>query len=397
MPHFGFLPPATPAQAAGVYAQLHVTARMIRYSHLMDWLAVVGALYGLLVIWMVLQTGLSAWIHERMGAWTKQRLVFHAAGYWLFFEAVTMAFYLPFDLYAGYALPHRYGLSHQPLLGWLEDYYKEWGIGRLIGVPVVVFLFWLIRKTPRWPYWFAAALVPVVAFGIFLSPLLIDPLFNKFTPLPPANPMYAPLHQLADRAGIPHAQIFVVDKSAQTNELNAYVTGLGSSARIVIWDTVFKKMPPPQIEAVIGHEMGHYVEHHIWIGFGLTVIGLFIAFPIIAWGANWLVARFGKRWRVARLGDPVALPVLLLVATFFGYLTDPISNAVSREIEHRADAFGLGLTKNRVAMADAFITLSEDDLDDPNPPAWVKIWLEDHPPLGERIRFALYGQPDSWP
>lgn len=408
MPHFGYLPPATPAQAADVYAHLHVTARMLHYSHLMDWLAVAGALYGLFVFWLVLQTGLAACLRDKSLAWfgpmpdaarlaSLARYVLQIACFWLLLGVAISLLSLPFDLYADFYLPHAYGLSHETLAGWFADFIKGWGVDKLVGIAVVIFLLWLIKKTPRWPLWFAAALVPVVAFGIFLSPLLIDPLFNKFTPLPPTNPMYAPLHALADKAGIPNAEIFVVDKSKQSDELNAYVTGLGSSARIVIWDNVFMKMPPDQIEAVIGHEMGHYVEHHIWIGFGLTVIGLFIAFPIIAWGAQRLIARNGKRWHIASLADPAALAVLLLVGNLFSYITEPISNAVSREIEHRADAFGLGVTGNRVAMADAFITLSEDDLDDPNPPAWVKFWLEDHPPLGERIRFALYGQPDQWP
>jgi Zn-dependent protease with chaperone function len=397
MPHFGYLPPATSAQAAAVYALLHITPRMIHYSRLMDALSIAGAFYELLILWLALGTGFSAWLRDTVSRWTRRPFLI-AAYFWVLLGLFFLVLNLPFDLYAGFYLPHAYGLSHESILGWFSDFFKDWGVNRAIGVVVVAFLLWLIKKTPkRWPYWFAAALTPLVAFGIFLAPLIFDPLFNKFTPLPASNPLYAPLHQLANKAGIPKAEIFVVDKSKQTDELNAYVTGIGASARIVIWDTLFKKMPPDQIEAVVGHEMGHYVEHHIWIGFGLAVIGLFVSIPIAAWFAGWLLARFGERWRVKSLADPAALPVLVLAATFLGYLAGPIENAISREIEHRADAFGLGLTKNRPAMARAFITLSQDDLDDPNPPAWVKFWLEDHPPLGERIRYALYGQPDQWP
>ncbi|HEX5325016.1 MAG TPA: M48 family metallopeptidase [Capsulimonadaceae bacterium] len=397
MPHFGYLPPATAAQAASVWALLHVTPRMIHYSRLMDGLAIFGAFYELFLLWLALQTGVSVWVGNLAARWGK-RPAFVAMIYWALIGLFFLALNLPFDLYAGFYLPHAYGLSHQTLPDWFSDLFKGWGVDRAVGIFVVAFLLWLIRKTPkRWPYWFAAALAPVVWFGIFLSPLIVDPLFNKFTPLPASNPLYAPLHHLATQAGIPKAEIFVVDKSKQSDELNAYVTGVGSSARIVIWDTLFKKMPADQIEAVTSHEMGHYVEHHIWIGFALAVAGLFISFPIIAWASERLLARFGEGWGLKSLADPAALPLLLLVATFLGYLAGPIENAVSREIEHRADAFGLGLTKNRPAMARAFITLSQEDLDDPYPPAWIKFWLEDHPPLGERIRFALYGQPDSWP
>jgi len=397
MPHFGYLPPATAAQAASVYALLHVTPRMLAYSRIQDYLAVVGALYGLFVVWIVLQTGLSAALRDFAARIAKKQPLVCAL-YWILLGIVFLVLSLPLDIYSGFALPHQFGLSHESFGAWSGDYLKDWGVGKAIGVVVVMFLIWLIRRSPgRWPYWFAGALIPFIAFGIFLSPLLFDPLFNKFTPLPSTNRLYSPLHLLADRAGIPKAEIFEVDKSKQTDELNAYVTGLGSSARIVIWDTVLAKMPPDQVEAITGHEMGHYVEYHIWIGFGLTVIGLFVVLPITAWGARLLVARFGAKWKVTGLADPAALPALMLVFTLVGYVTDPISNAFSREIEHRADAYGLGLTHNRVAMARSFITLAEQDLDEPYPPTWVKLWLTDHPPLGERIRYALYGQPDAWP
>jgi Zn-dependent protease with chaperone function len=152
-------------------------------------------------------------------------------------------------------------------------------------------------------------------------------------------------------------------------------------------------MPPDEVEAVVSHEMGHYVEHHVLIGCALGVLGLFIALPILNWISRRLIARFGNRWGIADLSEPSALVVLLLSFSLLGFLVSPVECGVSRVIEHRADAFGLGLCRNRIAMARAFVDLAQQDLEDPYPPAWVKFWLADHPPLGERIRYVLYGRP----
>ncbi len=369
----------------------------MQYDRLEDWLYLLAVILDLLFLWLIISTGASRWMRDRAEAIVKIPF-FNVCIYWLMLSILSMIVFLPLGYYSGFVLEHAHHLSNESLGAWMLDRLKGWAVGVCEEAPVAGLLLWLIGRSPRrWGAWFAAALVPIIAVGIFLEPVLIDPIFNKFTPLPVSSPLYVPLHALANKAGIPGAEILVADKSKQTNETNAYVTGLGSSTRIVLWDTLINTTPKDEIVATTAHEMGHYVEHHIVIGFGLTVVALFIVLPLIQRLAESLLRICGSRWRLRGLTDPAALPVLLLTLNLVTFLTDPISNAFSREIEHRADAFGLGLTGNRMAFAHMFAHMSQLDLEDPNPPVIVKLWLDDHPTVSERVRFALYGQPDSWP
>ena len=311
------------------------------------------------------------------------------AGYYAALTGVLLLVKAPLTWYSGYYLSHAYGLSSQPPGAWLTDLFKGVGVDVLTTIPILWGLYWLIQRSPRrWALWFWAALIPVIAFGIFAAPIVVDPLFNKFTPLPPGR-LHDRIEALAAKAGIPDAPILVADKSKQTQETNAYVTGIGSSARIVIWDTTLQRMPEDQIVAIVGHEMGHYVLKHIYWGFALSVGGLLVLLPLAKLVYEALLRRFGPRWGINGPGDYAAVPALLLIVSLFSFFLAPITNAVSREIEHQADAYGLSVTQNRPAMARAFVSLSEQNLSDPNPPAFIKFWLFTHPPLSERIDFAL--------
>ena len=385
---------AAPSQAPTQTAALQisdakppvVTPQMRRYSQARYALYFAGTAYALLALWGVLAVGLSAGLRRIVLPLRYSFLKLLA--YYALLTLTLLILHAPLTFYSGYYLEHAYGLSSQSVGGWLGDLGKDIGVDIATTVPVLWMLFWLIGKSPRWwAFWFWGTLVPIIAFGIFASPLVIDPLFNKFTPLPP-SPLRTQIEVLAVKAGIPNAPIYVVDKSKQTHETNAYVTGIGSSARIVIWDTTLQRMPPDQIRAIVGHEMGHYVLKHLYWGFLMTVGGLIILLPLAQKFAEALITRFGPRWQVTSLTDHAATPALLLTVTLFSFLLAPITNGVSREIEHQADVYGLNVTGNRPAMARAFVSLSEQNLSDPNPPAFIKFWLFTHPPLQERIDFV---------
>ena len=364
-----------------------VTPAMTRYSRIRWGLYFVGTAYELLALWGVLASGLSARLRRWTGALPGSFV--QLAAYYSLLTLALLIVQAPLTIYSGYTLSHEYGLSSQSVGGWLGDIGKNVAVGIATTVPILWLLFLLIRRSPRrWGVWFWAALVPIIAFGIFLSPLVIDPVFNKFTPLP-SGPLRTRIEALAAKAGIPNAPVYVVDKSRQTHQTNAYVTGLGASARIVLWDTTLKRMPQDQILAVVAHEMGHYVLKHLVWGFAMTVGGLLVILPLAQKFAEWLVGRYGKRWGLSGLTDYAATPALLLTLALFGFFLAPLTNAVSREVEHQADAYGLRLNPNRAAMARAFVSLSEQNLSDPNPPVFVKFWLFTHPPLQERIDFAL--------
>ena len=371
-----------------------VTPEMKRYSEIGYALYFIGTVYSLLALWAVLASGLSA----RLRGWVQPLRVpfLRLLGYYTLLTLTLIVVHAPLTVYRSYVLPHQYGLSSQSFGGWLEDLGKGVGVDILTTVPILGLLLWLIGRSPkRWALWFWAALVPIIAFGIFAAPLVIDPLFNKFTPLPP-GPLRTQIEALAVKAGIPNAPIYVVDKSRQTHETNAYVTGIGSSARIVLWDTILPpRMPEDQLRAIVAHEMGHYVLKHLYWGFLLTVLGLLFALPAAQKFAEWLLSRYGSRWGISGLTDHAAIPALLLTVSLFSFVFAPLTNGISREVEHQADAYGLQITGNGPAMARAFVTISEQNLSDPNPPPFIKFWLFTHPPLQERIDFALGKKSDK--
>ena len=364
-----------------------VTPQMTRYSRTRYALYFAGTAYGMLALWGVLATGLSARLRRLV---QPLRVPFvQLTGYYALLTLTLLVVHAPLTWYSGYYLEHAYGLSSQSAIAWAGDVAKGVGVDIATTVPVLWLLFRLINRSPRrWALGFWGALIPLIAFGIFVSPLVIDPLFNKFTPMPP-GPLKTRIEALAAKAGIPDAPVYVVDKSKQTHSTNAYVTGIGSSARIVIWDTTLARMPQDQILAVVAHEMGHYVLKHLYWGFALSVGGLLVLLPLAQKFAEWQIARFGPRWGVTSLTDYAATPALLLTVSLFSFFLAPITNAASRRIEHQADAYGLAVAGNRPAMARAFVSLSEQNLSDPDPPAFIKFWLFTHPPLQERIDFAL--------
>src|SRR6185437_11326384 len=191
-------------------------------------------------------------------------------------EFVRHVMALPYNIYAGYSFPHSFGLSHQTLLDWFFDWGKMCGVEIVLVAIATVAIIGVIRRFPkRWTLILWGVLSVFLAIGIFVEPLVFEPLFNRFTPMAP-GPLRSSIEKIAAEAGIPNAPILVVDKSRQTTTINAYVTGIGSSARIVLWDNTIKRLPEDQILAVVAHETGHYVLGHIYWGFLISSGGLFI-------------------------------------------------------------------------------------------------------------------------
>ncbi|HKV91590.1 MAG TPA: M48 family metallopeptidase, partial [Candidatus Angelobacter sp.] len=303
---------------------------------------------------------------------------------------------LPLDAYQQ-SISLKYGLSVQGWGSWLGDV----GKGMLVGFVILSFLAWLIttfiRKSPRrwWLYsWICT--YAVVIFGIFISPIVIDPLFNKFEPLDQSNPqLVTAIEQVTHRGGleIPRDRMFLMKASEKVTTLNAYVTGFGPSKRVVVWDTTIKNATTPETLFVFGHEMGHYVLNHVVIGMTAAGIGLFIGFYLLYCIANWAFPRFQQRWRMRELSDWAALVMLLLIFTIMNIVSEPIGNGFSRQLEHNADVYGLEVTHGinanpQEAAAHAFQILGELSLSYPYPSKLAVFWYADHPPIPDRVRFA---------
>jgi len=303
---------------------------------------------------------------------------------------------------------HRLALQYQQSVqdwgSWLSDWAKGEGVEIAIGILLVWILFAVIRKSPRrWWLWFWLAAVPLIILGAVVEPLIVEPLFFKFEPLANSQPrLAASIEQMTIRAGapIPRDRILEMDASAKLKALNAYVSGLGASKRVVVWDTTIRRMTEDEVLFVSGHEMGHYVLGHVRDGIlfscGVLLVFLFLAYRLL----HWTLARCGETWAVRGPADLASLPALILLLMVFGFLFTPISNAYSRHLERQADQYGLevihGLVPDApVVAAAAFQVLGEVDLEEPNPSPAVKFWFYSHPPLDERMRFAQTYDPWS--
>ena len=303
---------------------------------------------------------------------------------------------LPIGIY-WHSLSLKYEQSVQGWGSWLWDWTKSEIISVLIGSITVALLFAAIRKRPKsWWFYFWLVCIPLVVFLVFIAPFVLDPVFYKFRPLAETNPqLVESIEKLAQRAGepIPPQHIFLMEASAKTNQINAYVTGIGASKRVVVWDNTIKKMAPDEVLFIVGHEMGHYVLGHIVKGIAFALAGIFVGLFLGYHILQWALQRWGPRWGIRGQDDWAALALLLLIATVLGFLSEPIGNGLSREIEHAADVYGLevihGIVPNaQQTAAQSFQVMGDLDLADPDPPEIITIWLYSHPPLADRLKFA---------
>jgi Zn-dependent protease with chaperone function len=310
---------------------------------------------------------------------------------------------LPFDAW-GHRLALVYGQSVQGWASWLGDWVKENALGLAIAVPLVWMLYAILRWSQRrWWLWFWLATLPVIVFLVFLAPFVIDPLFFRFQPLQARAPaLVSEIERVTARAGleIPRDRMYLMEASEKRNSVNAYVTGIGASKRVVIWDTTLAKMTNPETLFVFGHEMGHYVLGHLpkTIAF-LAAVLLALAFLAHA-GSRRVLREGGNSFGIRGVSDWASLPLLLLFLAIGSELALPIVNAYSRTNEHAADVYGLEVIHGAVpdasaAAADAFQAIGEINLSDPNPGRFIRFWLYSHPPIAERIAFARSYDPWS--
>jgi STE24 endopeptidase len=303
---------------------------------------------------------------------------------------------LPLRVY-GHVLSLRYEMSVESWGSWALDWAKEQLLMVGFSLILALILSAVMHRSPRrwWLYfWFAA--LPVVLFVVFISPWFIDPLFNKFEPLQATNPdLVAAIENLTRHAGvpIPPDRMFLMRASEKTNEVNAYVTGLGASKRVVVWDTTIQKATTDETLVIVGHELGHYVLGHVWKGFLFAAALMLIGFYALFRALHWTLGRWGGEWRIYGPEDWASFAVLLLLVEIGMFLVSPVVNGFSRMQEHAADVYGLEVTHGIVPdsseiAAQTFQVLGEVDLADPNPPEFITFWLYSHPPLAERLVFA---------
>ena len=356
--------------------------------------------YGIFVLWVILYWRFGPQFRDWAESVFRNR--FLQAAIFAPLLLLTMAILsLPSEIYEN-SVERKYGLSIQSWGSWFWDWTKGQFLGILLGIILVSILYAVIRWSPRyWWFYFWLAWVPISVMLVFIQPVIVDPMFHKFEALQQKDPtLTASLEKMVERAGvnIPPERMFWMGAGEKTTELNAYVTGIGASKRIVVWDNTIAKMNTPQIVMVVGHEMGHYVLNHIWKGLAFAFVMLFVLFYLGYRTIGWVLARWGTRWGIRGLNDWASFPALLLLLSIFGFIAGPISSAFSRYDEHQADQYGLevthGLTPDSGQIAaQAFQVLGEVDLSDPEPNPVNVFLFYSHPPIPDRVIYSLTYNP----
>ena len=352
------------------------------YSKIRNYLFFVITPFEWLVYFLILYTGLSKMMEKwsDIGRW---RFVKNSVYLFLLTFITTIIFY-PIDFWR-YKLSENYGISTQAYSSWMKDYVIDFWINFGTTLLVILVLYWLIQiSKKRW--WFYAWLltIPFAIFMMYIQPVIIDPLYNEFYPLQDKE-LEEKILSLAKEANIPSDHVFEVNMSEKSNALNAYVTGIGDNSRIVLWDTTLNQLSDEEILFIMAHEMGHYVEKHIYNGIAAYLISILIGLWLISKILPTLIKKYRKTFKVDDLKEIHSLPLLLLFVSILLFVSNPVSNYISRYQETRADEYALQLTEDAEAAVSTFQNLAKAGLSEVNPSPLVKIFRYTHPPMLERI------------
>jgi STE24 endopeptidase len=307
--------------------------------------------------------------------------------YFIPFLVISCLLQFPLIVYEGYIRERHYGLATQTFGPWMRDQLVGLGVGVVEGGIAVLVLYWAVRRLGKnWWVWGAGFGIVLLAFSIVVAPVYIAPLFNHFKKL--ENPKIKdPILSLARANGIPVTEVYEVDASRQSTRVSAYVTGFLGSERIVLNDNLLNRCTPEEIQAVMGHEMGHYVLHHIYKDV-LFLSVLFIAgFAFLNWGMHWSLSRWGERWGVREITDVAALPLAVVVFSIFFFVLTPVTNSWTRTQEYEADIFGLNAA--RQPDGEALVDMKLGDYRKLDPTPIEEMLFYDHPSGRTRITAAM--------
>src|SRR6266567_4018554 len=330
----------------------------------------IAALGIIFVFWSGLDTGLRDWLQPLAwqpisGLYPWQILVYFLVLI-LAYEILTA----PLSYYSGFVLPHRYGLSTMSLKNWLLDLFKGFGLGLVFEAFVVELIYLLLATQPQlWWLWVALILLFFTVVMANLAPVLILPIFYKFSPMPEGE-LAQRLLALAERAHTRVRGVFTMQLSSKTTAANAALMGLGNTRRIVLGDTMLDRYTTDEIEVVLAHELGHHVHRDLW--------KLIISQSVLMLGGLYLV-NLALHWAVDTqhyyqgLADAATMPLVLLLIAAFGLIIMPLSNGYSRAIEYQADEYAL---------------LATQKIADIEPSPVIEFLLHDHPSIGKRLKHA---------
>jgi STE24 endopeptidase len=293
----------------------------------------------------------------------------------------------PLTWYAGFHREHQYELATQTFGPWFGEQLIGLGVGIVLGVLLIAILYAVFRRAQRtWWIWGSLVVSAFLAFSIAISPVLIAPLFNKYQPLSD-GPLRGRILSMAHATGVPADEVYGFDASRQTKRISANVSGFGATTRISLNDNLLNRSSQESIEAVMGHELGHYVLNHIYEMLVYFAVIIFAGFAFMAWGFTRAVARYGERWGVRDITDPAGIPLLVILFSVYSFALTPVTNSIIRSNEAEADRFGIAVS----AQADGFaaVAMQLSEYRKISPGYWEEILFYDHPSGANRVRAAM--------
>jgi STE24 endopeptidase len=364
------------------------------YSKIRNFLYFVTVPFEWFLLFIFLITGISRKMQEWSDATTR---FFSLQSAIYFFSLSIFVTVLSFPVeWLGYRISKAYNITIQSFPAWMKDQVIEFWVNYALMTLIVIVVFWLIKRSEK-KWWLYAWLlsIPFSMFLMFVQPVLIDPLYNDFYPLKNKE-LEEKILAMASEAEIPAEHVYEVNMSEKTNALNAYVTGIGSNSRIVLWDTTLNRLSDDEILFIMAHEMGHYVMKHIYIGIAgyllASLVGLFLVHLLM----RLMIKRFGTLLKIRSIKDLTAFPLFLILIGVLTFASSPIANTVARFQEKSADMYAIEMTNNHEAAVISFQKLSKAGLSDVNPPTLVKLFRYTHPTMLERIVYLEeHGEKES--
>ena len=350
------------------------------------WLILWDFLVGAVISLLLLNLGWSAWMRNLAERLTRFKWL-QTFVYWVQYLVLTTVLGFPLAVYEGFFREWKYGLATQTFGGWMWDQTKGLMLGVVLGGIIVVVLFAVVRKLPRtWWIWGAGVTLVFMVLVVMIGPVFLQPIFNKVTRLD--NPRVTqPILKMARANGIRAKDVWEIDASRQTTRMSANVSGFGKTMRITMNDNLLRRGSLEEIEAVMGHEMGHYVLNHIPKDMIFFLVVVVIAFAYLRWSLEWCLKRWGAKWQVRGIPDPAVLPLVVLLGSIFFFVLTPIINTHIRTAEAEADMFGLNASRQPDGFAQAAIHLGEYRKMKPGP---LEEWIFfDHPSGYNRIHRAM--------
>lgn len=353
-----------------------------RYEKENRLLGLANMILSLVILLVFFFSGLSA---ELAGCWPSHSLVWTFLVYMTVFQTGMFLLGLPLSYYSGYVHEHKWGFSNHTFTSWMWEKVKSFLLGLVLILLVMGVLFWILAVYPQW-WWLIAGLAMAMFSVIFVTlfPIVVLPLFNKYTPIENEE-LTSALEKILSRGGLQSSGFFKEDMSRQTKKENAFLAGLGKTRRVVLGDNLMDNMTVPEIESVIAHEVGHYKYRHIWKNIAVGSLQQLVVFYLVHLAMQSMFPEFLDSTRVNLTLFPL---LLILIGGIGSLLFGPLSNAFSRSLESQADRYALANIPQKEAFQTAMAGLANRNLANAYPEWWVKFLYYSHPPIGERLQAA---------